>query len=84
MTRRWADTLYRSEDSRRPPDDALKDYENLRTEFNEPVRLWNRYIEMVGPQPGGRPLQATDAQIEEVRTVPNAGPRSGTSPPRPI
>jgi hypothetical protein len=73
LTQRWADTLYRSEDSRRKLDDALKDYENLRTEFNELVRLWNRYIEMVGPQPVGRPLQATDAQIDEVRKLRNAG-----------
>jgi hypothetical protein len=73
LTQRWADALYRSEDSRCELDDALKDYENLRTEFNELVRLWNRYIEMVGPQPVGRPLQAGDAQIAEVRKLRNAG-----------
>jgi hypothetical protein len=71
-TQRWADTLYLSEESSREPD-ALKDYENLRTEFNELVRLWNRYIEMAGPRPMGRPLQASDAQIAEVRKLRKAG-----------
>jgi hypothetical protein len=73
LTQRWADTLCGSEDSRGELDGASKDYENLRTEFNELVRPWNRYIEMGGRQPVGRPLQATDAQIAEVRKPRNAG-----------
>ena len=71
----------RAEDGRRELDDALKDYENLRTEYNDLVRQWSRYIEMVGPR---RPLRASDAQIAEVRKRREAAASRGRSPPRPI
>src|SRR5215475_13999016 len=52
----------------------LDQLENLRTEYNDLVRQWSRYIEMVGPR---RPLRASDAQIAEVRKRREAGASRG-------